>query len=109
MTKFVYNDVIEECKLSMIAAAEREICRLATNVLEKRMAEYKEFFGGFSRTDANLWGNICIGYEVSCVGGDLLDEYNFDIDDAVEVIKERFCRGGTCPSRTEWYNNVQKR
>lgn len=97
MTEFTYQDVVEECKLRMIAGTEREICRLVTPVLERRMAEYKKSFGGFSRTDANIWDNIRIGYEIACAYADLIDEYNFDIDDAADALDTELARARFVP------------
>ena len=97
MAEFTHNDVVEECKLRMIAGVEREICRLVTPILEKRMAEYKQSFGRFSRTDANLWSNIDLGYELACECADFLDEYNFDIDDAVDTMDEELVK-----ARHDW-------
>ena len=86
MTEFTHQDVVKECKLRMIADVEREICRLVVPVLKKRMAEYKRSFGGFSRTDISLWSDINFRYELACECADSLDEYNFDIDDAVDAL-----------------------
>lgn len=92
MTEFTHQDVVEECKLHMISDAEREIWKLVKPVLNKRMAEYKESFGGFSRTDVHLWYGIDIGIEVAIAAAKTLDEYNFDIDDAVDALNTELAR-----------------
>jgi len=92
MTEFTHNDVVEECKLRMIVGTEREICRIVLPIIKKRMAEYKKSFRGFSRTDANLWSNIDLDYELACVCADLLDEHNLDMDDAADVMEGELAR-----------------
>lgn len=84
MPELTTSEIVEECKLEMIADVEREIWKLVRPVLEKRIAEYKKDFGKFTRTDSCLWGGIGIGIEVAFATADVLEEYNFDLDDAME-------------------------
>ena len=100
MTEFTHQEVVEECKLRMIAGVEREICRLVVPVLKKRMSEYKQSFGGFSRTDTNMWSDINFRYELMSWCADFLDEYNFDIDDAVDAMDTELVRARFIPP--EW-------
>lgn len=84
MPELTTNEIIEGCKLEMVSDAEREIWELVRPVLEKRIAEYKKKdFGKFTRTDSCLWSSVGIEIEVAFAIADVLEEYNFDLDDAM--------------------------
>ena len=64
---------IEEQKRDLIMNAEGEIWDTVRPILEKRVEEYKDFFGGFSLTDMWLWENVSIRLEVVMAATDAVD------------------------------------